>query len=89
VKSLGALVNQLAKARARAEALGIFVEDRELLTCPVCDLSEDVAIEGHLFTYRPTDLGVDTGLRFGKPHDDGLFRCPSCGAHVAEPIASE
>jgi hypothetical protein len=45
--------------------------------------------DGDLFTYRLPDLGVDTGLRFGKPHADGVFRCPGCGAHVAELVASE
>ncbi|MBL8744442.1 MAG: hypothetical protein JNK04_25215 [Myxococcales bacterium] len=67
--------------------MSIFVEDRELLTCPACGLAEDVAIDGRLFTFRMPDVGEETGLRFGTSNECGLFRCPFCDAEVAEPVA--
>jgi type VI secretion system protein ImpC len=42
--------------------LGILAEDRELLTCPGCDHSEHVAIDGHLFTYARQSWRRHRGL---------------------------
>ncbi len=76
-----------------AKNLGMFIADRELLTCTQCALLEDVTMESILLTYyRPKDIGLldsdgwpvkiplpaDTGLRF-EEITPTQFRCPSCG----------
>jgi hypothetical protein len=83
----------------RAEALGMFIDDRELLTCAQCSLTEDVSIESKLYTYfRPNETEVltgeglpeefvfsaDTGLRF-EQITPAQCRCPSCGNLVDVP----
>ena len=86
VKSLGPLMRRLQQAQQRAKKLGIFIEDRELLTCPKCGLHEDVAFSGMLQVTMPPHLGEDTGLRFktvrGRP---GRRRCPACKKEFKEP----
>lgn len=77
------IAEALVDIRRRAEQLGMFVEERDLLACPGCGLMEDVAIGGVLFTYFG-EQGDDTGLRFAE-QPDGTFRCPSCGATVSTP----
>jgi predicted RNA-binding Zn-ribbon protein involved in translation (DUF1610 family) len=63
----------------QARALGIFVDDRELLMCPKCGLTEDVLSGGRLVTFDGSS-GPDTGLRFIEPTSvDGQFTCPRCG----------
>jgi hypothetical protein len=80
-------LRQLAAAvvavRAKARALGLFANDRELLECPGCGLMENVAIDGRLFTCRPETLDEDTELRFEEVSPN-CFRCPACGAAVRE-----
>ena len=81
------LAAKMAVLHDKARALGIFVDDRELLACPQCGLVEDVLISGLLVTYHPTSDGAtgdDTGLRFAEM-SEGRFRCPECGAIVTEP----
>ena len=59
------LCQQLKHLQNQAEALGLFVGDRELLDCPDCGLCEDVTAEGLLITSRELQLPpIDTGLRF-------------------------
>jgi hypothetical protein len=77
---------RLAAVQKKARALGLFVDDRELLGCPGCKLVEDVTCNGLLATYFPNAdgkpnseaVGKDTGLRFVEL-PKGRFRCPSCG----------
>lgn len=76
------LVRQLQALQEEARRLGLFPNDRELLTCPSCGLGEDVLATGQLIT--SVDVGQpDTGLRFIEPTtEDGAFVCPACGAEV-------
>ncbi|MFI5301604.1 MAG: type IV toxin-antitoxin system AbiEi family antitoxin domain-containing protein [Polyangiales bacterium] len=73
------LARELVDIQRRARALGIFADDRELLTCPNCGLTEDVLIGGRLVTYFGS-CGPDTGLRFVEPTSaGGQYTCPRCG----------
>jgi uncharacterized C2H2 Zn-finger protein len=78
-----ALATEIAALQAKARALGLFANDRELLECPVCGLMENVACGGRLFTCRPESLDDDTGLRFVALAGNH-FQCPSCGATVSD-----
>lgn len=77
------LVAEMAALQAKARALGLFANDRELLECPNCGLMENVSCSGRLFTCRPESLDDDTGLRFEELCGDRV-RCPACGATVRE-----
>jgi len=75
-------ISRVAKAfvtvQRKADALGIFTSDRELLECPDCGLLEDVSIDGRLMTYKKDNVIIeDTGLRF-QEIDCVHFRCPVC-----------
>lgn len=83
VEAIRPIAKQLVALQAKARALGVFVDDRELLECPKCGLQEDVTFEGRLITCRPPALGMDTGLRF-KEISKNRFRCPTCGSVVRE-----
>ncbi len=75
-----ALAKQLVSLKKQAKKVGIFVEDRELLSCPQCGLEEDVACRGLLIVSYPSNVGVDTGLRFQEvDFETNRFRCPACG----------
>ena len=78
-KSLHSLAAELAGLKAKAKALGVVTDDRELLTCPRCGLAEDVTCDGLLITCISSALGEDTGLRFEAASND-QFRCPTCGS---------
>ena len=80
---LRALAKQIVALQAKARALGMFANDRELLECPKCGLQEDVTFSGHLITSHPDSAGEDTGLRF-EELASGRFRCPACGATARE-----
>lgn len=68
---------------------GIFVEDRELLSCPKCGLTEDIACEGLLIVSYPSNAGIDTGLRFQETGSrTNQFHCPACGAEFDAPQAA-
>ena len=87
------LALEIRALHQRAKDLGMFIADRELLTCPQCSLLEDLTIESILLTYhRPKDIGLldNNGwpVRMPLPADSGLrfeeitptqFRCPACG----------
>ena len=78
--SIGAIAERLRELEAQAKALGIFTNDRELLSCPECGLMEDVLASGLLVTCRRDRLRVDTGLRFVEsPEGEGVCTCPACG----------
>jgi len=82
MENLYSAVWQLQEAKRQARALGMFVEDRELLECPACGLWEDVTGEGLLVVYQKDDLSQeDSGLRF-REVDETHFVCPACGAAV-------
>lgn len=77
------MIDQLRDVQAKARALGVFANDRELLSCPECGLVEDVLVTGLLVTCRPGCPGLDTGLRFVEsPEVSGRFGCPECGAEA-------
>jgi hypothetical protein len=78
---IGKLVRRLQPVLKKAEALGIFLGDRELLECLNCGLKEDVLISGQLITYRGDAVEPDSGLRFIEV-GDGRFRCPFCRFEV-------
>ena len=79
---LAPLVRQIQALQEQARALGLFPNDRELLTCPNCGLAEDVLAGGQLITTHGPDE-PDTGLRVLEPKsDDGPFICPGCGGEV-------
>jgi len=85
---LRALATEIAALQAKARALGLFANDRELMECTNCGLMENVAAAGGgLFTCRPESLDEDTGLRFEELSRD-RFRCPTCGATVREQDSS-
>ncbi len=87
------LFRQLQQLQAQAKALGIFTDERNLLTCPTCGLFEDVTFDGFLITSRTfSKEPLDTGLRFREIAPD-TYCCPSCQAEVQsfndhdEPVA--
>lgn len=72
------LCRELHDMKLQAVALGIFAEDRELLTCPECGLQEDVQADGRLMTFdKGTQDFKDSGLRFADM-GGGRFACPRC-----------
>lgn len=83
VERVAPLFRQLQAVQEQARHLGLFPNDRDLLACPNCGLTEDVLANGQLITN--VDPGrPDTGLRFVEPtRDDGPFVCPACGAEAA------
>lgn len=86
LKELRALAAEVVGWQAKARAMGLFANDRELLECPGCGLQEDVTFSGHLITSPRVAVGRDTGLRFEELPRGG-FRCPACGATVREPVS--
>jgi hypothetical protein len=80
------LVRKIKRFQVIARRLGLFVEDRELLTCPSCGLQEDIAIDGRLLVAAPGNRGCDTGLRFNRVKTRGSWwRCPNCKTVLKEP----
>ncbi len=81
-KDLLALAQRFTELRAQAGELGLFTDDRELLTCASCGLMEDVTSDGFLITHDFESLEIsDSGLHFTE-RQDGHFSCPRCGADV-------
>ena len=81
------LCRSLEGIEKKAEALGLFVNNRELLECPCCGLFEDVTIEGILITSRKvTTPPIDTGLRF-QEISQGTYQCPDCSQQIELPPA--
>ena len=88
VDSIGAIARRLGKLQTQARALGIFTNDRDLLTCPKCGLMEDVLVDGRLVTYHEENNPKDTGLRFAESaQESGRFSCPECGSEFISPSA--
>ncbi|HQP38862.1 MAG TPA: hypothetical protein PLI95_26945 [Polyangiaceae bacterium] len=62
------LVRQLEDLKARARALGMFTDDRELIRCPKCGLMEDVLCGGFLVTYHEEGgIGVTWLVHWSVP----------------------
>ena len=76
------LCKELRRIKSHAEALGIFTNDRELLTCSKCGLQEDVQADGRLTTFdKDSEDFTDSGLRFVET-GNGQFSCPRCKALI-------
>ena len=76
------LCKELHNIKQQAEALGIFTNDRELLTCPKCGLQEDVQADGRLTTFETDSQDfTDSGLRFVET-GNGQFSCPRCQTSI-------
>ena len=87
VDGLHDLARHLVDVKQRAEALGIFTDDRELLECSNCGLLEDVTSEGLLATYPKDSAELkDCGLRF-RPEGKTSFACPACGTRIKAVIS--
>lgn len=72
------LCKELQRIKQHAEALGIFTNDRELLTCSRCGLQEDIQADGRLMTIeKDSEDFTDSGLRFIDA-GNGKFSCPRC-----------
>jgi hypothetical protein len=78
-ENLRILFEELAVVKKKAEAMGVFTADRDLLECPRCALQEDVLIGGILIVTRSTNRKDDCGLRF-RPLNNraNQFQCPAC-----------
>jgi ribosomal protein S27AE len=77
VQRISPMIREL---QSEAKRLGLFLADRELLSCGACGLAEDIVADGRLITYQGEPPGEDTGLRFDDLGDHVRFRCPLCGA---------
>ena len=88
VDSLAAMASRVVELQKTARRLGIFVDDRQLLSCPRCGLMEDVLFDGRLVTCHEAG-GDDTGLRFSEhPRAEGRFVCPECGTVLPSRLRS-
>jgi hypothetical protein len=76
-------VSHLAAMQDEARALGMFVDERDLLTCSRCGLVEDVTSGGQLITYYPSVSEHDSGLRFESVAKN-KFRCPACQSVISQ-----
>ena len=78
---LRVLAERLLEIQVQAKQLGIFVDDRDLVECVDCQLIEDIALNGRLFTFWKNDKdSKDTGLQFIELNQsEALFQCPNCG----------
>lgn len=75
------LCGDVPRLQQQAEALGIFIGMRNLLSCSRCGLQEDVLVDGRLITNQGLSQGtLDSGLRFVEL--GGLFVCPQCGERI-------
>ena len=77
------LLRQIGHVYRFAREAGIFLNDRELLSCDSCGLLEDVNITGRLITYKSGEAVFDSGMRFEKG-EGNTYVCPVCGAPVRE-----
>lgn len=84
-----ALAKQIVSMKEKAKKLGMFVEDRELLSCPKCGLKEDVTSQGLLIVSYPSNTSIDSGLRFKEVKNcSNRFRCPACDMEFSAMEAS-
>lgn len=90
ISNMGEVMEYYKEIQEKRRELGLFLDDRELLKCHECGLSEDVDVIGKLFTYRRGDKEFkETGLQFINLDDKNEhFKCPSCGAEYVAPPES-
>jgi len=84
------LAKEIIKIKKRADALGLFTDDRDLLECKNCGLMEDVTFEGFLITFIKREnieynKMKDSGKRFIETNDPNIFICPECGNNTELP----
>ena len=77
------LLRQIGHVHRLALENGLFLNDRELLSCVRCGLLEDVDITGRLITYKSGEAVFDSGMRFEKGEGNAHV-CPVCGTPVSE-----
>jgi len=77
------LLREIRHVHGLAREAGIFLNDRELLSCDNCGLLEDVDITGRLITYKSGKAVFDSGMRFEKG-EGNTYVCPVCGAPACE-----
>ena len=77
------LLRRIEHVHRLAREAGLFLNDRELLSCDSCGLLEDVDITGRLITYKSGEDVFDSGMRFKKGEGD-TYVCPVCGSLVHE-----
>jgi len=81
-----ALAGQIQKIKDQQKRLGLFCEDRELLSCPPCDIEEEVTFEGFLIVVKRSKPNRDIGLRFAAIDEKkGVYQCPGCGKEIVVP----
>lgn len=78
-------INEMAKQQ------GLFLNDRELISCSQCGLTEDIAFSGKLFTYYKDDPDFkETGLQFSSLDGNAKYlKCPVCKVEVLIPEEKE
>lgn len=78
-------VNEISKQH------GIFLNDRELVSCLQCGLIEDIAFSGKLFTYYKDDPDFkETRLQFSSLDGNVEYlKCPVCDIEVLIPKEKE
>jgi hypothetical protein len=81
---LKAFAERFLEIQAIAKQYGVFTYYRDLLECVPCQLAEDIAFDGRLFTHWKTDKDFnDTGLRFIElDQNKALFQCPNCFTQI-------
>jgi len=80
------IAKQIQDIKEQHKRLGLFCHDRELLSCPKCEIEEDVTFDGFLIVAHCASPGIDTGLKFSAVDEEqGLYRCPVCGRDVLVP----
>jgi hypothetical protein len=81
LRELGARIHEVNEI---SKQHGIFLNDRELVSCTKCGLTEDIAFSGKLFTYYKDDPGFkETGFQFSSLDDNAAYlKCPVCDAEV-------
>jgi len=77
------LLRQIRHVHGLAREAGVFLNDRELLSCDSCELLEDVDITGRLITYKSGEAVSDSGMRFEKGEGD-TYVCPVCDTPARE-----
>lgn len=81
-----ALAKQIQKIKDQHKRLGLFCHGRELLSCPRCDIEEDVTFEGFLIVVQRLKPDRDIGLRFAVVDEErGIYQCPGCGEQIVVP----
>ena len=90
IAKLQAAIRRFKKTAAEARKRGVYVGDRDLVSCPRCGLFEDVRLNGILITSWIEHVCVDTGLRFIEDQRDReMLVCPACGCDAVPDMRDE